>query len=379
MTASTREPFFITCPGGLEPLLEREMRDLRLVRIERRVRGVAFEGSLGDAWRANLHLRTAVRVLWRIARFPARDADALYAGVAALDWSRFLSPDTTFRVIVRSRDSALDHTLFVAQRVKDALVDTLREADGRRPSVDLEDPDLRIHVHLFRDRCSLLLDTSGDSLHRRGWRRTQGPAPLAETLAAALLSFSGWDRRAPLLDPFCGSGTLLAEAALLAAGRAPGLSRERFAFEFLPDFDAAAWGALKREAEDAVSPPAKLALRGADIEPAAIEGARSNLEAAGCAERVELEVADARDFAPRSGWNGWIVTNPPYGERLGAERALAPLYRAFGAALRAHCSGYHLALLSGNPRLASELGLPIEERLPLLNGAIECELLLGEL
>ncbi|MAF66284.1 MAG: RNA methyltransferase [Planctomycetes bacterium] len=379
MSASQREPFFVTCPTGLEPLLEAEMRELRLVRTVRGVRGVAFEGSIHDAWRANLHLRTAVRVLWRVARFAAPDPDALYAGVAALDWARFLSPERTFRVIVRSRDSALDHTLFVAQRTKDAVVDTLREPDGRRPSVDLDDPDLRIHVHLYRDRCTLSIDTSGASLHRRGWRRTQGPAPLSEVLAAAVLSFSGWNRRAPLLDPFCGSGTLLCEAAALAAGRAPGLSRERFAFEALPNFDAAAWSGLRSEAQGAEAPPRKLVLRGSDASPAAIEGAGANLEAAGLSGRVELEVADAGDFAPRRGWNAWVVTNPPYGERLGDERALAPVYRAFGAALRDRCAGYRLALLSGNPRLASELELPPAERVALRNGAIDCELLLADL
>ncbi|MDP6989047.1 MAG: THUMP domain-containing protein, partial [Planctomycetota bacterium] len=303
----------------------------------------------------------------------------LYAGVAALDWSRFLSPERTFRVVVRSRDSALDHTLFVAQRTKDAVVDTLRSPDGRRPSVDLEDPDLRIHVHLFRDRCTLSLDTSGASLHRRGWRRTQGPAPLSEVLAAAVLALSGWNRRAPLLDPFCGSGTLLCEAAALAAGRAPGITRERFAFEALPGFDPTAWAALREEARAAQAPPRKLVLRGGDASPRAIEGARENVEAAGLTDRVQLEVADARDFAPRGGWNAWIVTNPPYGERLGAERALAPVYRAFGAALREHCAGYRLALLSGNPRLAANLEVSPDRTVPLKNGAIDCELLLAAL
>jgi len=381
--------FFATCAPGLEPLLHAELRALRMARTERQVGGAYFEGRLEDAWRANLELRTATRVLLRLARFGARDADELYAGAAAIEWERHLAPDGRLVVDARSRESELEHTRFVEQRVKDAVVDRLRTANGVRPSVDAEDPDLRIDAHLFRDRCTLSIDTSGEALHKRGWRRVQGRAPLAETLAAAVVTLSDWDRRSPLLDPFCGSGTLLVEAALLASGTPPGLFRRQFGFERLPGHDAAAFGAM-REALRARPRelPARLALCGSDADAGAIEGARENLEAVGLRERVRLEVADARDFAPPRGWNGWIVSNLPYGVRVGAsakrdasrgERDLGALHRAFGARLRESCAGYRAALLTGDAALARELGLRFERRVELQNGALSCELLLAQL
>jgi putative N6-adenine-specific DNA methylase len=263
------------------------------------------------------------------------------------------------------------------------VVDRFRERTGERPSVDKESPDLALRVHLVRDRCALLLDTTGSSLHKRGWRRFQGPAPLAETLAAGLLFLSGWDRRSPLLDPFCGSGTILVEAALLAAGRPPGAFRGAFAFERWPGHDAGPFASLRAELSLPRPLPPKLVLRGSDADARQIEGARENLAAAGVEDGVELEVKPARDFAPRKGWNGWIVTNPPYGERVGDARALQTLYRDFGARLREHAPGYHLALLTGGEQggepLADALDLLELERRPLLNGALKCVLLTGEI
>jgi 23S rRNA G2445 N2-methylase RlmL len=377
--SARREEFFAVCAPGLEPLLHEEVRALKLARVERQVGGVRFEGTLRDAWRANLELRTAIRVLMRVARFDAPDEAALAAGVEAVDWTRFLRPDGTLRVDARSRESALAHTLYVEQRTKDAVCDALRARFGARPSVDLERPDVGLDVHLFRDRCTLSVDTSGDSLHKRGWRRVQGRAPLAETFAAACVLASGWDRRAPLVDPFCGSGSILVEAGLLAGGVAPGSFRERFGFERWPGHDAAGWQALRAEARARVRFPPKLVLRGSDADGAALEGARENLRAAGVEGRVELAVARAEELEWRRGWGAWIVTNPPWGERVGEERELLPAAERFGRALRARCAGYHVAVLSGNPRLTRALGLPAAERLVWRNGPIEVELLRAEL
>jgi 23S rRNA (guanine2445-N2)-methyltransferase len=379
MPFGAREVFFATCAPGLEPVLHDEVRALRLGSVERQVGGVHFEGTIRDAWRANLWLRTAVRVLQRVARFEAKDANALHAGASAVDWSRFLRADGTFVVDARSKESALDHTLFVEQRVKDAIADQFRERSGRRPSVDKEAPDLGVHAHLFRDRCTLMVDTSGESLHKRGWRRYQGRAPLAETLAAAIVLLSGWDRRAPLLDPFCGSGTILVEGALIAGGIAPGIFRERFGFELWPGHDAEAWRALRDSARAAGAVPPKLVVRGRDTSREAIAGARENVAAAGLDGRIVLEVGSALDFEAKPGWNATIVTNPPYGERVGEERDLEPLYRRFGERLRERCAGYRLALLSGNPKLARALALTPDRVIPLLNGALACELLLAEI
>ena len=378
LRATDRCTFFATCAPGLEPVLHGELRQLRVGRIERQVGGVCFAGSVEDGQRANLWLRTAVRILLRLGQFPAADADALYGGVRAIDWRRFVRGDGTLSVDAQASRSALDHTMFVAQRAKDAIVDQLRERSGVRPSVDKDDADLRVHVHLYRDRATVSLDTSGSSLHKRGWRRYQGRAPLAETLAAGIVALSGWDRRAPLLDPFCGSGTILIEAALWAANIAPG-SWRTFAFERWPGHDAAAWQRLRRQASAAVSWPPKLRLLGSDRDGERVEGARRNADAAGVGARVELIVADAASFAPRRGWNAWIVTNPPYGERVGDQARLEPLYRTFGAQLRAHCSGYRLALLSGNPELAESLGLADLDEVALKNGGLDCTLLHGQI
>ena len=376
---SKREVFFATCAPGIEPVLHAEIRALALGKVERQVGGVHFEGTIRDAWRANLWLRTAVRVLKRVARFKVRNADALHAEASSVGWSRFLRADGTFVVDARSKESELDHTLFVEQRVKDAIADQFRAKTGRRPSVDKESPELVVHVHLFRDRCTLLVDTSGESLHKRGWRRFQGRAPLAETLAAAVVMMSGWDRRAPLLDPFCGSATILIEGALIAANVAPGLFRDRFGFERWPGHDAAAWGAMREAARAESAFPPKLVVRGSDQNAGFVEHARENVAAAGLDGRVTLEVANARDFEPRRGWNAWIVTNPPYGERVGDERDLEPLYRRFAERLREHCAGFHLAMLSGNPRLARSLSLKPDRVVALKNGALDCELMLLEI
>jgi len=260
--SAARESFFASCAPGLEPLLMAEARALKLPRLEQQTGGVYFEGTLADAARANLWLRTAVRVLMRLSRFQAAAADELYRGTAAIDWSRFLEPEGRLVVAAHSNESVLDHTLFVEQRVKDAICDQFRERTGKRPSVDKEAPDLGVHVHLFRDRCSLLVDTSGESLHKRGWRRYQGRAPLAETLAAAVVLDSGWDKRSPLVDPMCGSGTILVEAAWLALGIAPGSLRERFAFERWKEWEPALSARLRTEAQKSEQRSTKLILRG---------------------------------------------------------------------------------------------------------------------
>jgi putative N6-adenine-specific DNA methylase len=375
MSEREKREFFVTCAPGLEPLLHDEIRALKLAHVERQVGGVFFTGSLADAWRANLWLRTAVRVLMRVARFPATDADELYHGVQTVDWSEFVLPEGTLVVDAHARDSNLRHTRFLEQRVKDAVVDQLRARSGVRPSVDKDDPDLAIHVHLFRDRCTLLLDTSGGSLHKRGWRRHQGRAPLSETLAAAMVLWSGWDGRAPLIDPFCGSGTILIEAALIAAHIAPGLWRERFGFERWPGHDADRYAELVRATRGAAGWPRNLQLLGFDADPAAIAGARQNVAAAGLSGKVALEVQEIADFSPRRGWNAWIVSNPPYGERVLEPARAAALLRSFAAILRERCAGFHVTLLSGHADLPRALGFAQPKRTPLKNGALDCELL----
>ncbi len=374
-----RTPYFVTCAPGLEPILHQELRDLRFAKVERQTGGVYFEGDRKDAMRANLELRTAVRVLERVARFRASNAEELYEGALSIEWRKYMRADTTLLLAAHTKDSTLDHTLFIEQKVKDAICDALRAKGRERPNIEKDDPDLRVHVHLFKDRCTLLVDTSGESLHKRGWRRSQGRAPLSETLAAGIVLLSGWDRRTPILDPFCGSGTLLIEAALIADDVAPGLFREEFGFMRMPDYDALAWKTLTEAARARIRPQRKLPLIGCDQNKEIIEGTHENFVAAGLEGRAELRADDARAVEIKPGWNGMILTNPPYGERVGDEKGLYGLYERLGVRLREEAKGYSLALFSGNPKLDAKLGIRFEKRIALKNGALDCELLLGKL
>lgn len=373
MTAA-RTTFFVTCAAGIEPLLHAECKQLELAKLERQVGGVRFEGTLQDAWRANLWLRTAIRVLLRLVRFEALDGDQLYLRAGEVDWTRWFAPGASFVVDAQTNQSALDHSQFVAQRVKDAIVDQLRARTGARPSVDKQAPDVVVHVHLFKDRCTLSIDTSGESLHKRGWRRFQGRAPLAETTAAAVLMLSGWDRRAPLVDPFCGSGTLLVEAALLAARHAPGLFRQRFGFERFPGHDATLWARMRARAGELAAPPRKLQLVGVERDEATLAGARENLAAAGLDQRVELVHGRAEGFEYKRGWNAWLVTNPPYGERVGEKREVERVLRAFGARIAERCQGWTIAMLADDRKLFELARLPKGEEHALKNGGLDCRL-----
>jgi 23S rRNA G2445 N2-methylase RlmL len=373
-----RETFLATCGPGIEPYLLAEARALRLSKTEGRPGGVHFTGTIRDAWKANLHLRTASRVLLQLARYDAPDAQSLHAGALEVEWERYLRPAGSFAVQVRTRNSALGHAVYVAQCVKDAVADRFRERTGRRPDVDLDDPDLRIHARLLSDRVTLFADTSGQALHRRGWRTYLGGAPLKENLAAACLMAAEWDGRSPLLDPFCGSGTILVEGAMMAGGVPPGV-RRGFGFERWPGHDRKRWEAEVGKAREEGAVPKKLILRGWDADPATVEGARENLAAAGIEANAEVERAPVGEFAPKKGWNAWVVTNPPYGERSGKKSELAGVYRKLGEVLRRHCGGYRAAVLSGNPDLARHLGIEPRSRVALKNGPIDCELLLLDL
>ncbi|MBI5431767.1 MAG: hypothetical protein HZA52_02935 [Planctomycetes bacterium] len=374
-----RTTFFVTCASGIEPLLHAECKELELPKLERQVGGVRFEGTIQDAWRANLWLRTAIRVLLRLVRFEAANGDELYLRAGEVDWTQWIPSAATFVVDAQTNQSALDHSQFIAQRVKDAIVDQLRAKTGTRPSVDKEAPDVVVHVHLFKDRCTLSIDTSGESLHKRGWRRFQGRAPLAETTAAAVLQLSGWDRRSPLVDPFCGSGTLLVEAAMLAGRVAPGLSRTTFGFERFIDHDVAGWRKMRDAARELAVVPKKLQLVGAERDEKTVEGALTNLESAGLAEKVELRLGRAEDYDYRRGWNAWIVTNPPYGERIGDAREIERTLRAWGARLAERCQGWTVAMLADDAKLFDFARLPKGETHALKNGGLDCLLRVAKL
>ena len=329
--------------------------------------------------------RVANRVLLPIAEFNAPTPEALYAGALGIDWSQHLAVDGTFAVDCTSSRSAITHTQFAALKTKDAVVDQFRERTGVRPSVDVAAPQIRINLHLDRDIATVSLDLSGDSLHRRGYRGPQGAAPLKENLAAAILLRSGWpalvaehaDEGVGFVDPMCGSGSLVIEAALIAHDIAPGLLRTYFGFLGWRRHDAALWRRLREEAEArrAAGRREGVTIAGYDREDGAVRAARENAARAGVAERVRIERAEVEHLPPASASRGLVAVNPPYGERLGDLRGLAPLYSLLGRRLREGYVGWRAAVFTGNPPLGRELGLKAKRTHRMFNGPLECVLL----
>lgn len=336
--------------------------------------GVRFTGDLSACYRANLWLRTASRILITLTEFPCHSPQDLYDGVRALPWDRYLTPDTTLAVECVLRDSALTHSGFVALKTKDAIVDTLRDRFGRRPSVNPKDPDLLVNVHLVRNRCTISLDSSGTGLDRRGYRAEAGEAPLRETLAAALVLLTDWDGTVPLVDPLCGSGTILIEAVLKALNRAPGLVRERFGFQRWPAFDVPRWRRLLEEARQTERTTLAVPILGSDRLEDVLAVARGNSRRAGVEKFISFEARDLRDLVPPPA-PGVILTNPPYGRRLGDEEQLKSFYRQIGDVFKQRCAGYTAWLFTGNLDLAKEVGLKASRRIALFNGPLDCRLL----
>jgi 23S rRNA G2445 N2-methylase RlmL len=322
-----------------------------------------------------------VRLQEEIAVGEVRSEEALYAFVRGLEWERWLDVEQTLAVDASVRDACLTHSHYAALRVKDAIVDRFRDHRGRRPSVDTGDPDLPLKLHLRGATATLYRDLSGESLHKRGYRPVQVKSPLNEATAAGLVLLSEWDRASPLLDPMCGSATLPIEAALIAGDRAPGL-RRRYAFERWSDFDRRVWKALREEARDrARAGAARIPeIAGADRHPGAIAIARRAVEAAELRDRVRLTVAEVRDLVPVP-VPAVVLTNPPYGERLGAEAPddVAASWRDLGAFLHERCGGATAWILCGSPELSRHLGLRASRRVPVHNGPIDCRLLCYEI
>jgi putative N6-adenine-specific DNA methylase len=338
--------------------------------------GVSFEGRLTHGLRACLWSRTAMRVLLELSRFPAGDAGSLYDGARAVDWTEWLTDRTTLAVEASVASSAISHSGFAALKVKDAVVDALRDRLGARPDVDPKDPDVRVVLHLARNEATLALDLSGEPLHRRGWRAAVTEAPLKETLAAAVLSLGRVPADRPFVDPMCGSGTFCIEQALAARRLAPGLSRA-FGFQRWPGYRGAvqsAWDRLKEEARAVALPRAPAPIAGRDRSGRALQAARGNAAAAGVAADVTFEEGDARELRP-PGPEGTLCTNPPYGQRLAARPLqLAGLYRGLAAMLRRH-GGWTAVILSGSPLLEKAIGLAPEVSHRLWNGPLEVRLL----
>jgi 23S rRNA (guanine2445-N2)-methyltransferase / 23S rRNA (guanine2069-N7)-methyltransferase len=372
--------FFATCPNGADDLLEAELVECGAAIVSRNPTGVGFSGPLECAYRACLWSRVANRVLLNLTQFAATDGDALYDGCSGVDWSDHLDVSMSFAVDCTTRRSALRHSLFAAQRVKDAIVDQLRERSGSRPDVDVRAPDVRIHLHLQYDRATLALDLSGASLHRRGYRVAGGPAPLKENLAAIVLLRAGWPAIAAsggaLLDPLCGSGTLPIEAMLMAADIAPNLDR-RFGFEPWPQHVPALWRRLEAEAHGrraAGLEHCRARVFGSDIDADAVAIARANVAHLRLDTFVSIEQRALGDVRPPAD-HGLLVTNPPYGERLGDRTELPALFDSLGTLLRERFDGWRAAVLTPSRELGYRLGLRVAKRNALKNGPIDVTLL----
>jgi putative N6-adenine-specific DNA methylase len=363
-------------PPGLEACGAEELSDLGATGVKALHRAVGFHIDLAGFYRLQLQARLPFRVLRQLAVFPCRNREELYAGVQrAADWEQWLPPELSFRVDASGSLPGLTHSHYTALQVKNALVDWQRQRWGERSSVDLEEPDLSIHVHLGGGQVRLSVDGSGESLHRRGYRPRMGLAPLKENLAAGLIRLTGWDGSVPLADPLCGSGTLLIEAACMALGRAPGLDH-RFALERWPDFNGQLWSQALAQASQSERnqladgrPLAPVA--GLELDGEVAEQARANAEAAGVGHAVTIQSGDFRSFQPPDG-PGVLVCNPPYGERIGDRDALEPLYADLGRMVKERCSGWDFWLLSGNPELTGALRMKASRRIPVSNGGIDC-------
>ena len=367
------EHFFAPCPRGLESALAAELRALEAESAAPADGGVAFAGPLELAYRANLESRLASRILWQVAHGRYRDEDALYRLVHDVDWSRHFRGDRTLRVDVAATRSPLASLEFATLKVKDAVCDRFRATTGKRPSVDKQRPDVRVHAYLTEREATVYLDTSGEPLFKRGWRRDTDVAPLRENLAAGLVALAGWMPGTPLLDPMCGSGTIPIEAALIASDRAPGLART-FGFQKLAWYDGPTWQRIRQRAHDRIRPaPGTPTIYASDVDPRAVAQCRSNAALAGVdawIEVAELDVLTRPAPAPA----GLLIANPPYGSRLDDEAALAAFYPRLGDALKQRFPGWTAHLLTGDLRLARLIGLKPSRRTPLYNGNIECRL-----
>ncbi|TAK42166.1 MAG: class I SAM-dependent RNA methyltransferase [Betaproteobacteria bacterium] len=365
------ERFFAPCPRGLEALLAAELSALGAAGARSVPGGVAFEGDWTVCYGANLHSRLASRVLWRVADFVYRNENEIYEAARAVDWPSCFAAGRTLRVNVTAQHSPLRSIEFITLRIKDAICDRWRADTGGRPSIERARPDVRVHVFLEADRGIFYLDTSGEPLFKRGWRRHTVEAPLRENLAAGIVLLSGWTPAEPLLDPMCGGGTLLIEAAAIGLGVAPGAGRA-FGFEKLSNFDPKLWQRLKSAAGEKRA-RARPELYGSDRDARAIEAATKNLQAAGFAGQVRLERADilARS-APAA--SGVMVANPPYGERIGSEEELARFYPKLGDALKKNFAGWRCHFFTADLRLPKLIRLQPARRVPLFNGALECRL-----
>jgi putative N6-adenine-specific DNA methylase len=366
------ETFFATCPRGLEALLAEDLTAFGAAEVKTVPGGVQFSGDWRVCYTANLETRIATRILWRVGHGAYRTEDDIYNLARGLSWQNWFDVNRTMRVYITAIKSPLRSLEFATLRIKDAVCDRFRDATGARPSIDTARPDVRIHAFLTATDATLYLDTSGDPLYRRGFKRASVEAPLKENLAAGILRLAGWQPGIPLLDPMCGSGTFLLEAVQMALDIAPGLSRG-FAFEKLKNFQNGLWHRVKGEAEARKKPVQALPIYGSDLYGDEVARARQNLAAAGLEAAVSLKQADVLEISPPAE-TGILVANPPYGVRIQSRVGMDQFYPKLGDALKKRFAGWNCHFISADADLPKLIGLKASRRTPLFNGDLECRL-----
>ena len=372
----TTYSLFVTCPRGLEAPLSQELEQLKCQDIRAVDGGVACKGGMEQVYRINLHSRTASRVLLRLIKSGYRNEQDIYKAAKNIRWTDWFDLEQTFKVKVEGKRAQVKSLDFVGLKIKDAVCDVFRDACGARPSVGKIRPDIRIHVFIDERDIQIFIDTSGEALFKRGYRQDTGEAPMRENLAAGLLLLAGYDGTQPFQDPFCGSGTIVIEAAWIATRRAPGLIR-RFGFEKLKNFDAALWKKLQHEAETQIR-PAPAPISGSDNDRHMIRAAVANAQAAEVDTFIRFEVKDAQDTRP-NGDGGILISNPPYGVRLAEVQALQALYPQLGAWLKQYYAGWLAGMFTGDRDMPKFMRLSPKRKIPLYNGNLDCRLFLMDM
>ncbi|ELS02673.1 putative N6-adenine-specific DNA methylase [Xenococcus sp. PCC 7305] len=370
--------YFATVARGLEETAAQELIALGATEVKTDFLGVYFQGNQELLYRVNLWSRTIFRVLVKIDKVKSFDAQSLYKSVQTIDWSAYLNPEMTLAVTCTGKNKQLNHSHFTALQIKNAIVDQQQKQYNKRSDINAEAPDLLVNAHIDNNRCIISLDSSGSSLHRRGYRPAMGRAPLKETLAAALIQMTDWTPELAFFDPLCGSGTLPIEAAMQALNIAPGLYKSQFGFQTWLDYDETLWNKLVTEAKNSQLKTIDIPIIGSDRDFEIIDQAYTNAENCGLGEQIQFMQKELSEVQPPAE-KGVIICNPPYGQRLGTTEELEDLYKMLGDIFKQRFKGWTAYILTGNKQLAKKVGLRTSQRIPVYNGSLACTLLKYEL
>lgn len=363
--------------AGMEDILMNELEAIGATNVRKLTRAVEFEGDKAIMYKANLWCRTALRILKPYTTFEAASEQQLYDEIKKINWSEHFSLYQTFAIETTLNLSNLNHSQYVSQKTKDAIADQFRDATGKRPNVDTENPDLRIQLHIYDNKCTLSFDSSGESLHKRGYRDLTNQAPINEALAAGLVLWSGWDKESTFVDFMCGSGTILIEAAMIAKNIAPNKLKKKFGFQLWNDYDEALWSEIYEDALLEEKESLNFKIIGADKSGIVLDKARQNIDNAGLSDAIELQKGLFENFIPPTS-EGMLITNPPYGMRI-EDEDLLNLYKTIGDTLKKNFAGWKAWIFTGNLEMAKFIGLRPTRKLHLFNGPIECRFLRYEI